>query len=106
MALTLTAIVATVVPGSAAESTKTYTLDTTADLEAMAAGAKADGDAEKAGTEDFFTIYYSSKTKIDFSTKTFDDGYTGTQRLNFGGKAQIDDTTKMLCHLRLRAQRP
>ena len=71
-----------------------HTLDTTADLEAMAAGVKADGDTEKAGTDDFFTIHYSSKTKIDASTKNFEDAYTGTQRLNFGGKAQIGDTTK------------
>ena len=73
---------------------KTYVLDTSADLAAMAAGAKADGDVEKAGTENFFTIHYSAKTKIDSSKKTFDDEYVGTQRLNFGGKAQIGETTK------------
>ena len=94
MVLMITSIVATVVPGSAAESTKTYVLDTTADLAALAQGAKADGDTEKAGTDDYFTIHYSAKTKIDASTKTFEDDYVGTQRLNFGGKAQIGDTTK------------
>nr|MBQ8890120.1 right-handed parallel beta-helix repeat-containing protein [Clostridia bacterium] len=71
-----------------------YTLDTTLDLPAMAQGVKADGDVEAAGTENFFNIYYSSKTKIDSSSKTFDDGYAGAQRLNFGGKAQIGETTK------------
>ncbi len=72
----------------------TYTIDSTADLEAMTQGAKADGDVEKAGTEGFFTLYYSAKTKIDDSSKTFEDGYSGSQRINFGGKAQIGDTTK------------
>ncbi len=61
-----------------------FVLDVTADLPAMAAGDKADGDI---GTvKDFFNIYYSVKNKIDASNKTFDDGYTATQRLNFGGK--------------------
>ncbi len=62
----------------------THVLDATADLTAMAAGDKADGDTEVIA--DYFTITYSAKTKIDGSEKTFDDGYTATQRLNFGGK--------------------
>ena len=61
-----------------------HVLDATADLTAMAAGDKADGDTEVIA--DYFTITYSAKTKIDGSEKTFDDGYTATQRLNFGGK--------------------
>lgn len=61
------------------------TLDTTADLTAFAAGAKADGDEEKAGTDDYFTIIYSAKSKVDGSSKTFDDSYAATQRLNLGG---------------------
>ena len=31
----------------------------------------------------------SAKTKIDSSNKTWDDGFAGTQRINFGGKADI-----------------
>ncbi len=61
-----------------------HVLDATADLTAMAQGEKADGDTDL--VKDFFTILYSAKTKIDGSEKTFDDGYTATQRLNFGGK--------------------
>ena len=94
MILTVTAIVAMVVPGSAAESTTTYTLDATADLAAMAQGAKADGDAEKAGTEEFFTIHYSAKTKIDSSSKTFEDGYVASQRINMGGSTSFSGTIK------------
>ena len=61
-----------------------HVLDATADLTAMAQGEKADGDSDL--VKDFFTILYSAKTKIDGSSKAFDDGYTATQRLNFGGK--------------------
>ena len=59
--------------------------DATADLAPMAQGAKADGDTDEVKG---FTIHYSAKTKIDGSEKAFDDGYTATQRLNFGGKTQ------------------
>ena len=31
----------------------------------------------------------SAKTKIDSSEKTWDDGYTSGQRINFGGKADV-----------------
>ncbi len=63
----------------------TYTLDATADLAAMSAGAKNVGDFDKAGTDNFFIIHYSEKTKIDGSNKNFDDGYSATQRINMGG---------------------
>ena len=86
--------VAVTVTKAAAPVVKNYALDATADLEAMAQGAKADGDAEKAGAEDFFTIHYSAKTKIDSSDKEFEDGYTASQRINMGGKTEIGDTIK------------
>ena len=70
--------------------TTEFTLDTTADLTAFAQGTKADGDSEKAGTDDYFTLLYSAKTKVDSSSKTFDDGYSATQRVNFGGTATTD----------------
>ena len=59
--------------------------DATADLAPMGQGAKQDGDTDEVKG---FTIHYSAKTKIDGSNKEFDDGYTATQRLNFGGKTQ------------------
>ena len=70
----------------------TYVLDATADLDAMTAGAKADGDTKVIGG--FFTIYYSAKTKIDGSNKTFADGYSATQRINWGGKSAVGSTIK------------
>ncbi len=71
-------------------ATTEFTLDTTADLTAFAQGTKADGDSEKAGTENYFTLLYSAKTKVDSSNKTFDDGYAASQRVNFGGTAATD----------------
>ena len=63
-----------------------HVLDATLDLPAMAQGAKQDGESEM--FKDFFTVLYSAKNKIDSSDKVFDDGYTASQRLNFGGKTQ------------------
>lgn len=67
--------------------TKEYILDASSDLAAFDAGAKKDGDTQKAGTNEFFTLIYSAKSKVDASGKTFADTYKGTQRINFGGKA-------------------
>lgn len=69
---------------------KEYVLDATADLTAAGQGAFTDGQSAKAGSEDYFTLFYSAKTKIDSSTKKFDDGYAATQRINFGGKLDAD----------------
>lgn len=71
----------------AAAAAKEYVLDTTADVKAADKGAYKDGDSYKAGTDSFFTVYNSANTKNDASKKDFDDGYSGTQRINFGGKA-------------------
>ena len=76
------AVAAASAPAEAAE----HIFDATADLAAMAQGTKSDGDTDL--VNDYFTIHYSEKTKIDGSEKAFDDGYTATQRLNFGGKTQ------------------
>ncbi len=62
----------------------------TSSLTAFAQGAKADGDTESAGTNNYFTLIYSAKTKVDSSSKTFDDGYTSGQRVNFGGVASTE----------------
>ena len=73
-------------PMMGAHAEEVHILDCTADLPAMAQGEKADGDSET--FNDFFTVMYSAKNKIDGSNKAFDDGYTASQRLNFGGKTQ------------------
>ena len=71
-----------------------HTLDVTADLTAFAQGEKADGDNEDVGSEGYFTVFYSAKTKVDGSSKTFEDDYAATQRLNFGGKSEFGDPLK------------
>ena len=71
-----------------------YALDATTDVTAFAQGAKSDGDTEAAGTDGFFTLYYSAKTKVDSSSKTFDDGYAGSQRVNMGGSSSFTGTVK------------
>ncbi len=76
----------------ASAASGSYVLDTTADLKAAAEGTFKDGETAKAGTENYFTLYYSTKTKIDGSVKSFDDGYSATQRVNFGGKADVAAT--------------
>lgn len=65
---------------------KEYILDATDDLTAFAAGAFADGESEKNGTDEYFTLFYSAKTKVDGSNKSFEDGYSASKRVNFGGK--------------------
>ena len=72
----------------AAESGKKYTFEGT-ELEAAAAGKYTDGQAVTAGTDGYFTLYMSAKTKIDSSDKTWEDGYACKQRVNFGGKADV-----------------
>ena len=71
---------------------KEYVLDATADMAAFAQGDKADGDVEVAGTDGFFTVHYSAKTKVDGSTKEFEDGYSATQRINMGGKTTVGNS--------------
>ena len=88
LCMVLALMPAMAMPASADEGV--YVLDATADLAAFAAGEKADGDIQQAGTDGYFTIVYSAKTKVDGSNKTFDDGYTATQRLNFGGSSAFD----------------
>ena len=73
--------------------TSTYVLDATADLTAFAAGTKADGETEVVGTNGYFTVVYSAKTKVDSSSKTFEDGYSATQRINMGGASVISESS-------------
>ncbi|MBQ6587652.1 MAG: hypothetical protein IJI01_03155 [Butyrivibrio sp.] len=75
--------------GETSSQTTEFTFESS-DLEAFAAGAKADGDTQKVGTEDYFTLIYSAKTKVDSSTKTWEDEYTSSQRVNFGGVASTE----------------
>ncbi len=84
------------VPIVAAEST-TYTLNASS-LSTFDAGAKRDGSTDTAGTDNFFTIHWAAKSKIDTtSNKTWEDGYGFTStnnRINFQEGATLSDTLK------------
>ncbi len=54
-------------------------------LSPFEAGSRSDGDFEVAGDDGFFTLIYSAKSKVDSSSKTFEDGYESSQRVNFQG---------------------
>lgn len=74
--------------GGNSSATKTYVLETSK-LTAASAGTYSNGQAVKGGTDDFFTMYMSSKTKIDSSSKKWDDKYSSSQRLNLGGAIDL-----------------
>ncbi len=57
-------------------------------LEAFDKGAKADGDST--AYDSYFTILWSKNAKVDSSTKSWDDGYTSSQRINFGGAGSAE----------------
>ncbi len=76
--------------GTESESATTEFVFEASDLEAFAANKKADGDTLKAGTEDYFTLIFSAKSKVDSSSKKWEDGYTSGVRLNLGGKVTTD----------------
>lgn len=74
---------ATVTVEITAAPSETHTLDANS-ITQFDAGAKTDGQEE--ALDDYFTAIWSANTKVDASSKDFGDGYTGTQRINFGGK--------------------
>lgn len=72
----------------AAGDAEQYVLDAT-DLAQFTNGAKKDGEEQSAGTDDYFTILWSSKSKVDGSKKSFEDETAFTQRINLGGKLDV-----------------
>ena len=71
------------------QGSTTYVLNAS-DMTAFAKDpGKADGERIPCGTNNYFTLLCAAtKTAIDASAKTFSDGFSGTQRINFGGKTQ------------------
>ena len=70
--------------GGVSSDNATYVLEA-ASLDAFAQGEKSSGDSDKVA--DFFSILWSEKSKVDSSSKRWEDGYESGQRINFGGKA-------------------
>ncbi len=83
-----------------ADEAKVYVLNAE-DLTAFAQGEKADYDTVKAGTDNYFTIHFSAKSRVDSSNKTFNKGEADelkiTQRINFGGKTKFNDEGILNC---------
>ena len=63
---------------------KVYTLDAST-MTVVTVNTYSDGAETKAGKSNYFTIVWSSSMKIDSSSKTFSDGYIGTQRISMNG---------------------
>ena len=78
------------ISGSAESQGTKYVLDV-ANIAVCDVGAKDNGDYERAGTNDFFTIFYSEKTKVENNEKDFPDGYGGTRRFSWGAKTEFGD---------------
>ena len=81
MMMSMTAIVA----GAEEAAGTKYVFEATS-LEAFSADAANDGTTATAGTDNYFTLMYNSKSKVDGSNKTWSDDYTSGQRLYLGGK--------------------
>ena len=78
------------VSGNAAASDSVYTLDVS-DLALFDVGGRDDGEYEKCGTDNYFTAFYSEKTKLESNEKTFSDGESAYRRFAWGAKTEIGD---------------
>lgn len=78
------------VSGSAEEVNNQYTLKAS-DLAPFPAGDKDNGDYERAGTDDYFTVMYSEKTSVSGNDKTFSDGVSASHRIAWGDATTIGD---------------
>lgn len=64
-----------------------YVLDMNV-VDLVAASGSNAGTSIKAGTDNYFELLFSDKTKIEAKERNFDDGYAGTRRFNPGGQAK------------------
>ncbi|MCH5207919.1 MAG: right-handed parallel beta-helix repeat-containing protein [Oscillospiraceae bacterium] len=87
MALALIMLLTCVSFGSLSFSAKAagtpHTFESKSMEEVKDSGKWQNGDEVK--YDDYFTLHMSASSKIDSSTKSWSDGYTSGQRLNFGG---------------------
>lgn len=94
--LTALMLASTMIPAFTvwAEDETTYTFETES-FANVTSGQKKDGDTETGGTDNFFTIHYSAKSKIDASNKTFSDGTVLTKRFDTQGSTQVSSDGKI-----------
>ena len=89
--------------GAYAEET-VHILDVSADMEAFS--ASADNEGTEIVVNEYFIVLPGSKTKVDSSNKTFDDGYVGSQRLSFQGKTKLNDQGLILPAVKFTTSAP
>lgn len=72
-------------------ATVVYTLDA-GDLESFSKGTKADGDTVRAGTDGYFTIFFSATAQVQSNGKDFSDGFSSDKRIHYSAPTAFGDT--------------
>ncbi|MBQ4600491.1 MAG: right-handed parallel beta-helix repeat-containing protein [Oscillospiraceae bacterium] len=78
---------------TASADTIVYTLDP-GELENFSKGAKADGETVRAGTDGYFTVFFSATAQVQGNGKDFTDGYSSTKRIHYSAPSEFGDTVK------------
>ncbi len=73
--------------------TVVYTLDP-GDLATFHKGSKSDGEPMKAGTDGYFTIFFSATAQVQMNDKDFSDGFTSRNRIHYSAPSEFGDTVK------------
>ena len=91
LAMMMSMMLVFTVSGNAEGGAKQYTLDISK-IKPFANGSKYDGEYEMAGTDNYFTLIYSAKTKVDDNEKTFNDsvGTFCTRRIAWGDATTVN----------------
>ncbi len=93
LAMMLSMMLVFTVSGNAEDSENTYVLDVE-DLDTFSANSKYDGQYAKGGTNDYFTLFYTAKSKIEANDKQFTEGdktITHTRRISWGAQSEVGD---------------
>ena len=78
------------IAGNASGPDGRYVLDVS-DLSLFDVAQRDNGEYEKCGTDNYFTAFYSEKTKLEANEKTFPDGESSSKRFAWGAKTEIGD---------------
>lgn len=65
-----------------------YELRVNNDLGVFAASTKQDGEMQRVGTSNFFTVIYNSSSKVEKESQTFTDGTSESAKLSFNSSAR------------------
>ena len=90
IAMMVSMMVVFTVLGSADSEGSQYVLNA-GTLSSFTNGSMYDGEYVSAGTENYFTLLYSSKTKVEANDKQFSDNVTVSKRIAWGAKTEFGD---------------